>query len=150
MLNESLHHKYNRPDVSIRIYCVNARASTFETHIRTFCLHHLFTELKIYHLSLFITHIILSILPSLAARRTRVTYDPCKWPSSPRVSRSSVVGAPNRGIWETMGSIPVGTHTFFFFNRYSNGTTNIGHEVEKLFPENNLQSISFLILTMSS
>ena len=37
------------------------------------------------------THLMLLTLPILAVYRTRVTHEPSKWPSSPRVSR-----APNR------------------------------------------------------
>ena len=40
--------------------------------------------------SLFITHMMLLTLMILGICRTRVTYEPSKWPSSPRVSRSIV------------------------------------------------------------
>ena len=52
-----------------------------------------FTELKIYHLSLFITHMTISTLLILAVRRTHVIHEPCIWPSSPQVLHTSVVRA---------------------------------------------------------
>ena len=55
-----------------------------------------FTELKIYHLSLFITHMTISPLLILAVRRTHVIHEPCIWPSPPRVLRTLVVRASDR------------------------------------------------------
>ena len=50
-----------------------------------------FTELKIYHLSLFITHMTILTLLILAVRRTHAIHEPCIWPSSPQVLHTSVV-----------------------------------------------------------
>ena len=69
---------------------------------------HFFTELKIYHHSLFITYITISTLPTPAGRKTHVANQPCIWPNSPRVLRSSVVRA----------SIPVGD-SYFSLSRVS-------------------------------
>ena len=61
---------------------------------------HVFTELKVYHLSLFITDMTISyfvlFVLILAIRRTHVIHEPCNWPSSPQVLRSSVVRACDR------------------------------------------------------
>ena len=40
-----------------------------------------FTELKIYHYSLFNTHMTISTLLILAVRRAHVIHEPCIWPS---------------------------------------------------------------------
>ena len=48
--------------------------------------------------------------------RTLVTYEPSKWPSSPRVSRSSVVRAPN-GYLGGNGLDSRGDSDFFFVPR---------------------------------
>ena len=57
---------------------------------------HSFTELKIYHHSLFITHMTISTLVVLAVCRTHVIHEPCIWHSWPRVLRSSVIRASDR------------------------------------------------------
>ena len=51
---------------------------------------------KIYHHSLFITHMTISTLVVLAVCRMHVIHEPCVWHSSPRVLRSSVVRASDR------------------------------------------------------
>ena len=55
----------------------------------------------------FITHITISTLLILAVYKTLVIHEPCMWPSSQRVLRSSVVRASDR-CTENQGSNPVG------------------------------------------
>ena len=77
--------------------------STWHEHVLCPCswhvdhiISHFFTELKIYHHSLFITHMTISTLVVLAVCRMHVIHEPCVWHSSPRVLRSSVVRASDR------------------------------------------------------
>lgn len=56
----------------------------------TFHLYRLFTELTVNHLLSFMTHAMLSTLLILAVIRTCVTYEPSKWPSSPKIVHYSV------------------------------------------------------------
>ena len=61
-----------------------------------------FTELKTYHLSLFITHMTILTLLIPAVHRMHVIHEPCIWSNSPRVLRSSVVRASDQcteGHW---------------------------------------------------
>ena len=59
------------------------------------------------------THMTFSTLPILAVRRTHLIHEPCIWPSSPQVLRSSVVGTSN---WCTEGHKfnPCWDSDFFF------------------------------------
>ena len=57
---------------------------------------HFFTELKIYHYSLIITHMTISTLLIQAVCRAHVIHKPCIWPSSPQVLCSSVVRASDQ------------------------------------------------------
>ena len=57
--------------------------------IINFHFHICFTELKIYHLSFLSPHSAMSTLLMLAVCRTRVKYEPTKWPCSQGVLHSS-------------------------------------------------------------
>ena len=68
----------------------------------TYSLSLFFTELKIYHLSLFNTHMTILTLLILAVYRMHVIHEPCVWSNSQRVLRSSVVRASDQcteGHW---------------------------------------------------
>ena len=73
-------------------------------------------KIEVVFFSLFIPHMTLSTLLILAVCRTRVTYEPSKWPSSPRVSVAQWLERPTN-IWEAMGSFPVRNSDFFFVPR---------------------------------
>ena len=62
--------------------------------IINFHFHICFTELKIYHLWFLSPHSAMLTLMILAVCRTRVKYEPSKWPRSQWVLRSSVDRAP--------------------------------------------------------
>ena len=57
----------------------------------------LFSSLSLkFTIFLYLSHMTISTLLILAVRRTHVIHEPCIWPSSPRVLRTSVVRASDR------------------------------------------------------
>ena len=76
---------------------------------------HFFTELKIYHHSLFITHITISTLLIWAVCRTHVIHEPCIWPSSPWHKSFITHWLGHRtSVQKVTGSIPFRNSDFFF------------------------------------
>ena len=85
------------------IFCGIKKSSTEMFEKQNQCLWHVdhiishfFTELKIYHHSLIITHMTISTLLIQAVCRAHVIHKPCIWPSSPQVLCSSVVRASDQ------------------------------------------------------
>ena len=85
------------------IFCGIKKSSTEMFEKQNQCLWHVdhiishfFTELKIYHYSLIITHMTISTLLIQAVCRAHVIHKPCIWPSSPQVLCSSVVRASDQ------------------------------------------------------